>query len=36
VILGDDRAPGDFARTFVVGAVVAALGGIGALMMDRR
>lgn len=36
VILGDGRAPGDFARTFVVGAVVAALGGIGALMMDRR
>jgi MFS family permease len=36
VILGDGRAAGDFARTFVVGAVVAALGGIGALMMDRR
>jgi MFS family permease len=33
VILGDGRAPDDFARTFIVGAIVAGIGSAGALMM---
>ncbi len=35
-VLGEGRAPDDFARTFVFGAVVAALGSGGALMMRRH
>lgn len=33
VILGDGRAPDDFARTFIFGAIVAGVGSAGALMM---
>jgi len=36
VVLGDGREPADFARTFLIGGVVAGIGGLGALMMDRR
>ena len=36
VVLGDGRDPVDFARTFVIGGVVAGIGGLGALLMDRR
>jgi MFS family permease len=32
-VLGDGRAPDDFARVFVLGGVVAALGLIGGLMV---
>ncbi len=32
-VLGDGREPADFARTFAVGGVVAAIGTIGALMV---
>ena len=35
-VLGDGREPADFARAFAVGAVAAAIGLSGALMMDRR
>ena len=33
-ILGEGRSPGDFATVFVFGAVVAALGTFGALMVE--
>jgi MFS family permease len=32
-VLGDGREPADFARTFAVGGVVAAIGIVGALMV---
>ena len=35
-VLGDGRDPGDFARTFGVGAIAAALGVSGALLMHPR
>ena len=35
-VLGEGRAPDDFARTFIVGGIVAGLGSIGALMMTKR
>ncbi|MEQ9164470.1 MAG: MFS transporter, partial [Ilumatobacter fluminis] len=35
-VLGDGREPADFARTFAVGALAAAIGVTGALVMDRR
>ena len=35
-VLGDGRDPADFALTFGVGAVAAAAGLAGALVMDRR
>lgn len=34
-VLGEGRAPDDFARTFIVGACVAGIGSIGALMMTK-
>jgi MFS family permease len=34
-VLGDGRGPDDFARVFVFGGAVAALGIIGAVMMRR-
>jgi len=34
-VLGEGRAPDDFARTFIVGAIVAGLGSVGALMMTK-
>lgn len=35
-VLGDGREPADFAWTFGIGAVAAALGLFGALLMERR
>lgn len=35
-VLGDGRQPADFAMTFGVGAIAAAAGLVGALIMDRR
>ncbi|MAT04032.1 MAG: hypothetical protein CL424_03190 [Acidimicrobiaceae bacterium] len=35
-VLGDGREPADFARTFAVGALAAAIGVSGALVMERR
>lgn len=35
-VLGDGREPADFALTFGVGAIAAAAGLAGALMMERR
>ncbi len=34
-VLGEGRSPDDFARTFVVGAIVAGVGSVGALMMTK-
>ncbi len=36
VVLGDGRSPQDFARTYAVGALIAAFGIIGALMVRPR
>ena len=36
VVLGEGRDPDDFARTFVFGGVVAAVGAVGALIMRRH
>ena len=36
VILGDGRDPSDFARTFAFGAIVAAFGMVGALMIRAQ
>lgn len=35
VVLGDGRAPSDFTRVFVFGAVVSAVGVVGGLMVSR-
>jgi EmrB/QacA subfamily drug resistance transporter len=35
-VLGDGRSPDDFARVFVFGGVVAALGLLGGLMITKR
>ena len=34
-VLGEGRDPGDFVRTFIVGACVAGVGSVGALMMSK-
>jgi len=36
VILGDGHDPSDFARTFAFGAIVAAFGMVGALMIRAQ
>ena len=34
-VLGEGRDPSDFVRTFIVGACVAGIGSVGALMMSK-